>query len=389
MNVDWLPCWPGCTHRRNHDGPCTTQPIAFLDPHATYARTPDAQDVVIPVQPDRDTPSTFHVGKERLSPDKKPDTPPAEFSMYTPDPTLPVIPVIQWIPLDRRLPADQHYVLLTGPSGMTSTSHFVVVGQRSMAYRPPINGKIRWLGVTNTDLSDYGFEPTHWAPLPNLPDLAKKPDPAVEAERKLLAELLRKHPDMALQGAGSLDESVEAAVARAGAFLRTNEQVRTLRAHTGASVTHCRQALARVDNDFDRAVEDIRRQGQCSVTRDPTPVGTTRVQERARIVSWLQQNAPADRMSCCQAVFDAAASVITQGEHWDGEPGEPVDPTPERRHYTVERRRVTAWLRRAIGPGATMLSCCAHTWSTLANVVESGSHWSTRSLSNEEDPWRP
>lgn len=263
MNVDFLPCWPGCTHHRNHDGPCTTQSIAWLEPHATYARTPDTQDVAIAVQPDRDASPTFRVGKNRLSHDKKPDTPPAEFSMYTPDLTLPVIPVIQWIPLDRRLPADQHYVLLAGPSGMTSTSHFVVIGQRHTAYRPPIGGTIRWLGVT-TDLSDYGFEPTHWAPLPNLPGLPRKADPAVEAERKLLAELLQKHPDMALRGPP--DESVEAAAARAGTFLRTNELVRALRAHTGASVTHCRQALARVDNDFDRAVEDIQRQGQASFT---------------------------------------------------------------------------------------------------------------------------
>ncbi len=107
-----------------------------------------------------------------------------------------VTPAIKWIPLDQKLPADQRMVLLTGPSGMTSTSHFVVVGQRHMAYRPPIRGKIRWLGVTNTDLSDSGFEPTHWAPLPNLPDPAR-PDPKVEAERKLLAELLEKYPDMA------------------------------------------------------------------------------------------------------------------------------------------------------------------------------------------------
>lgn len=265
MNVDWLPCWPGCTHRRNHDGPCTTQP----DTHAAYAREhSDIQDAVIAVQPDRDAPSTFHVGKERLSPDKKPDTPPAEFLMYTPDLTLPVIPVIQWIPLDQRLPADQHYVLLTGPSGMTSTSHFAVIGQRSMAYRPPIHGKIRWLGVTNTDLSDHGFEPTHWAPLPNLPDLTQKHDPAIEAERKLLAELLQKHPDMAASAADPA-ESLEDAGRRAGAILRTNEQVRALRAHVGASILDCREALDVTQGNFDRAVEYLRKKGQCATRHDP------------------------------------------------------------------------------------------------------------------------
>lgn len=264
MNVEWLPCWPGCTHRRNHDGPCTTQP----DTHATYAREhPDVQDAVIAVQPDPDAPSTFHVDKNRLSPDKKPDTPPAEFCMHVTNPTL---PIIEWIPLDQQLPLDQRMVLLTGPSGMTSTSHFVVVGQRSMAYRPPIRGKIRWLSVINTDLSDCGFEPTHWAPLPNLPDLAKKPDPAVQFERKLLAELLRKHPDMAAPAADPA-EPLEDSARRANTILRANEQIKLLRAHTGASIRDCREALDAAQYDFDRAVEALRRKGQCAVTSASSP----------------------------------------------------------------------------------------------------------------------
>jgi hypothetical protein len=76
---------------------------------------------------------------------------------------------IDWISLSDRLPPDEQFVLLTGDSGYTSTPSFVTVGRRYEAFRPARGGPIRWLQIGDTPLSDYGWEPTHWAPLTNRP----------------------------------------------------------------------------------------------------------------------------------------------------------------------------------------------------------------------------
>lgn len=76
---------------------------------------------------------------------------------------------IDWISLSDRLPPDEQFVLLTGDSGYTSTPSFVTVGRRYEAFRPSLMGFPRWLGVGDDNLSDQGWSPTHWAPLPNRP----------------------------------------------------------------------------------------------------------------------------------------------------------------------------------------------------------------------------
>lgn len=77
---------------------------------------------------------------------------------------------IAWIALSHQLPPDEQFVLLTGDSGYTATPSFVTVGRRYESFRPANGGPIRWLGIGDTPLSDYGWEPTHWADLPNQPD---------------------------------------------------------------------------------------------------------------------------------------------------------------------------------------------------------------------------
>lgn len=71
--------------------------------------------------------------------------------------------LLSWIPLSECLPDDQTFVLMTGPSGYSTTPNFVVLACRDMQYRPPIDGRIRWLDPTHTPLLDKGWEPTHWA----------------------------------------------------------------------------------------------------------------------------------------------------------------------------------------------------------------------------------
>ena len=69
------------------------------------------------------------------------------------------------------LPPDAEFVLLTGPSGVTTTPAFVVVGRRHEEFRPRLDdGRIRWLTIGNDALSDSeSWAPTHWATLPLFP----------------------------------------------------------------------------------------------------------------------------------------------------------------------------------------------------------------------------
>jgi hypothetical protein len=76
---------------------------------------------------------------------------------------------IDWISLSDRLPPDEQFVLLTGDSGYTSTPSFVMIGRRYEAFRPRHGGSIRWMTIGDSPISDYGWEPTHWAPLANRP----------------------------------------------------------------------------------------------------------------------------------------------------------------------------------------------------------------------------
>ena len=63
-----------------------------------------------------------------------------------------------WQPIETA-PKDQ-FLLLCGPSGYTTTPMVVTTGCMCSDYHAG-----RWIDHANDDLTDWGFTPTHWAPL--------------------------------------------------------------------------------------------------------------------------------------------------------------------------------------------------------------------------------
>ena len=72
-----------------------------------------------------------------------------------------------WQPIETA-PKDQ-FLLLCGPSEYTITPMVVTTGCMYSDYHAG-----RWIDHANDDLTDWGFEPTHWAPL-ILPDAQPAP----------------------------------------------------------------------------------------------------------------------------------------------------------------------------------------------------------------------
>ena len=63
-----------------------------------------------------------------------------------------------WQPIETA-PKDQ-FLLLCGLSGYTTTPTVVTTGRMCSDYHAG-----RWIDHANDDLTDWGFKPTHWAPL--------------------------------------------------------------------------------------------------------------------------------------------------------------------------------------------------------------------------------
>lgn len=111
-----------------------------------------------------------------------------------------------WQPIETA-PKDR-FLLLCGPSGYIIIPWVFVTGCMYSDYHVG-----RWVDHANDDLSDWGFEPTHWMPLPEAPDAQTQPAPSVprEAIEKILTQLM----DLAVSnGANSIsmpDEYVEVA----------------------------------------------------------------------------------------------------------------------------------------------------------------------------------
>ena len=58
------------------------------------------------------------------------------------------------------------FVLLAGPSGYTTIETVFATGRMCSDYHVG-----RWIDHANDDLTDWGFEPTHWMPLPKAPTM--------------------------------------------------------------------------------------------------------------------------------------------------------------------------------------------------------------------------
>ena len=80
-----------------------------------------------------------------------------------PAPTPPVSED-RWLPIETA-PKDE-FVLLAGPSGYTTIETVFATGRMCSDYHVG-----RWIDHANDDLTDWGFEPTHWIPLPKAPTM--------------------------------------------------------------------------------------------------------------------------------------------------------------------------------------------------------------------------
>lgn len=78
-----------------------------------------------------------------------------------------------WQPIETA-PKDR-FLLLCGPSGYTTTPRVFVTGCMYSDYHVG-----RWVDPANDDLSDWGFEPTHWMPLPEAPGAQAQPAPSIK-----------------------------------------------------------------------------------------------------------------------------------------------------------------------------------------------------------------
>ena len=68
----------------------------------------------------------------------------------------------EWQPISTA-PKDE-FVLLAGPSGYTTIETVFTTGRMCSDYHAG-----RWIDHANDDLTDWGFNPTHWMPLPKPP----------------------------------------------------------------------------------------------------------------------------------------------------------------------------------------------------------------------------
>ena len=84
--------------------------------------------------------------------------------MRFPGASIPPVSEDRWLPIETA-PKDE-FVLLAGPSGYTTIETVFSTGRMCSDYHVG-----RWIDHANDDLTDWGFEPTHWMPLPKAPTM--------------------------------------------------------------------------------------------------------------------------------------------------------------------------------------------------------------------------
>lgn len=78
--------------------------------------------------------------------------------------------VIVWRTVDSVTPPAKKLLMVTGDSRYRTHTRFLTLAYYDENYRPSRDGSIRWLNVQNDELSDLGWEPTHWAEPIGLPN---------------------------------------------------------------------------------------------------------------------------------------------------------------------------------------------------------------------------
>ena len=84
--------------------------------------------------------------------------------MRFPGASIPPVSEDRWLPIETA-PKDE-FVLLAGPSGYTTIETVFSTGRMCSDYHVG-----SWIDHANDDLTDWGFEPTHWMPLPKAPTM--------------------------------------------------------------------------------------------------------------------------------------------------------------------------------------------------------------------------
>ena len=90
--------------------------------------------------------------------------------MRFPGASIPPVSEDRWLPI-ATAPKDR-FVLLAGPSGYTTIETVFATGRMCSDYHVG-----RWIDHANDDLTDWGFEPTHWMPLPKAPTMQEDKKP--------------------------------------------------------------------------------------------------------------------------------------------------------------------------------------------------------------------
>ena len=90
--------------------------------------------------------------------------------MRFPGASIPPVSEDRWLPIETA-PKDE-FVLLAGPSGYTTIETVFSTGRMCSDYHVG-----SWIDHANDDLTDWGFEPTHWMPLPKAPTMQEDKKP--------------------------------------------------------------------------------------------------------------------------------------------------------------------------------------------------------------------